>query len=150
MKLIVMCGIPGRGKSTLIKNSRYKIISRDKIRLELLKEEDEFFSKEQEVLDKFYQQIQENIDNNTDIIVDSTLISKKARINFFNHLRLNDNVEIYIVVVDPPVSICLERNEQHIGRAYVPRSTIRRMSIQFEFPTQEEGIKYKKIIEVKK
>jgi predicted kinase len=40
------------------------------------------------------------------------------------------------VFFDIPLETCLERNEQRTGRAYVPRSVIRRMYASFEKDTQ--------------
>ena len=59
--LYLMCGIPGSGKSTYAKTNKdlkyCKYISRDDIRYSLLKDEDDYFSKEKQVFRTFIAQI---------------------------------------------------------------------------------------------
>ena len=62
-KLWVMCGVPGTGKSTWIKNNLSKfegeveVISRDEIRFSMVSEGEEYFSKEDEVFKEFINRI---------------------------------------------------------------------------------------------
>ena len=60
--LYLMCGIPGSGKSTWIKQNKIEsdaVISRDVVRFSLVKEHEEYFSKETEVFYTFIDQINE-------------------------------------------------------------------------------------------
>ena len=58
-KLYVICGVPGTGKSTFCKNhltmfgDNVKYVSRDDIRFSIVKENEEYFSHETEVFNKF-------------------------------------------------------------------------------------------------
>ena len=62
-KLILMCGVPGSGKSTYLKvhepwfNESHVIVSRDEIRFSLLQEGEEYFSHEKEVWNIFVNKI---------------------------------------------------------------------------------------------
>ena len=58
--LYISCGVPGSGKSTFLKNHtkpNEAIISRDEIRFNLLKDGEDYFSHENEVFDKFVDNI---------------------------------------------------------------------------------------------
>ena len=88
-KLFIMCGIPGSGKSTFlnrITKPTSLVISRDKIRFGLLKDTDEYFSKEKEVYNEFIKQINAAIADNKDFYVDQTSLNAAARNKLFNQL----------------------------------------------------------------
>ena len=80
-KLYVMVGIPGSGKSTFLKNHNiffnepYKIISRDEIRYSIISDEDEYFSKENEVFKKFIEEIKNSLLINEETYADATHIN---------------------------------------------------------------------------
>ena len=141
--LFMMCGVPGSGKSTWAKNhlrtfDRY--ISRDDIRFSMVKENEEYFSKENEVFREFCYQINKNLEDGYDTFADATHISKNSRAKLINNVRGYEN--IYIIVIEKPLMTIFEQNEKRAGtRSYVPKSVIRRMKNQFEFPTYEEGFK---------
>ena len=74
-KMYMVIGAPGCGKSTYIQNHLKEneiVISRDKIRFSLLKDTDEYFSKEKEVYNEFIKQINAAIADNKDFYVDQT------------------------------------------------------------------------------
>lgn len=153
-RLLVLCGIPGSGKSTLrnkiIKdNPSIKYVSRDEIRFSLVKENEEYFSKEKEVIKIFYETISKLLKDGYDVIADATHGSVSERKDLLTHVFGYDKV--YAFILDTPSSICLKHNELRKGtRAYVPREVIRRMSNQFIYPDFSEGfdgisfIKYRK------
>lgn len=147
--IYVLCGVAGSGKSTWIKDNLPKfegysaVISRDQIRFSMVAEDEEYFSKEDEVFEKFISDIryfikEEGVDN---IIIDATHINKKSRNKVLQPLkRLLNKVKLNAVVVDVPLEVALNQNENRKGtRAYVPRGVIRRMKQQFEMPSVEEG-----------
>ena len=58
--LYVMVGIPGSGKSTFINThcqSDWKIVSRDQVRFSIVREDEEYFSKEKKVFKTFIEEI---------------------------------------------------------------------------------------------
>lgn len=139
-RLFVMCGIPGSGKSTWAKQflSHAEYVSRDEIRFSLVKEDEEYFSKEDEVFETFIKTISNHLMNGKDVVADATHINEGSRRKLLKEISGAD--EVAAVVLDIPYVIALERNEQRKDtRAYVPRGVIRRMWSQSSFPTFDEG-----------
>lgn len=146
-KLYVLCGPPGSGKSTWAKKffsthylpHQYKIISRDDIRFALLDENDEYFSKENQVFMEYINQIQSAIDSGVlHIVCDATHLTERARNNVLDKLDLSNIDIIHIFCFLPSLNVCLERNEMRQGRQKVPRGIVRRMYFSREIPSQEE------------
>lgn len=133
-----MCGPAGAGKSTYVRQhinqAKYKCahISRDEVRFSMVAENEDYFSKEDDVFAEFCRQAQEAIDGDAEVIfIDATHLTEKSRNKTLNRLNL-ENVDLYAVNFDIPVEICLSQNENRTGRSYVPRSVIRRMAEVFE------------------
>ena len=145
-----MCGIPGSGKSTWAKHKVEQTggvwISRDAIRFSIIKDDEDYFSHEDEVLAKFFGDVQEQLNNPLveDIVVDASHLSPKARQATLGRLNLTNATEVNCVMFGVPVAVALERNDQREGRAKVPHSVIRRMDCQKTFPTAKE--KFTRII----
>jgi predicted kinase len=145
--LWILAGIPGAGKSTWARTHMDKIsddvkyVSRDEIRFSIVKEDEEYFSHENEVFNKFIEEIRDGLRNHKDTIADATHLSKASRNKLLNNIGLSlKNCKINIIVINTPLEIALERNEERKGtRSYVPRGAIRRMKSQYEIPSIEEG-----------
>ena len=141
--LYMLCGIPGSGKSTWVKKHLDKFdkyVSRDEIRFSMVAEDEEYFSKETEVFKEYCSQITENLNKGYNVFADATHINKGSRKKLLDNISGFDNV--FCIVIQNPLEITLKRNENRIGtRGYVPKSVIRRMHYQFEFPTHKEGFK---------
>lgn len=144
--LYLMCGLPGSGKSTFLKN-RIKnketsaIISRDEIRFALVKPEEEYFSHEKEVYTELWKRINEALITKKNVFVDQTSLTPRARKWFLSHVHNYDNANL--IWIDEDLNTCLERNELRKGtRSYVPRGVIRRMTAQFIEPSLDEGFDY--------
>ncbi len=140
--LFLMCGVPGAGKSTFLKNRIKKdtsvVISRDAIRFSIVKPEEDYFSHEDEVLTTFWKQINEALAAGKDTFVDQTSLTPKARHWLLEHVEGYDHANL--IWIDEDVETCLERNELRKGtRAYVPRIILRHMNKQFVEPSLEEG-----------
>ena len=150
--LWLMAGPAGSGKSTWAKRHMptATIISRDQIRFELLKEEDDYFAYEDIVLRKFYQAIQNAIDDPTivDIVVDATHLTPKARRAVLVKLHGLDTVTLGAISVEKDLETCLTQNAQRTGRAFVPEATIKNMYKNYIIPTEQEG--FINIIHVRK
>lgn len=132
MNLMILTGAPGSGKSTWANQQKNaKVISRDVIRFSLLSDEDEYFSKEDEVLKLFYKSIQEaldatNVDYDT-VIADASHLTSMRRHETLKELNLDNVNEIINVQFIAPVDICIAQNSNRTGRANVPNDVIKRM-----------------------
>ena len=135
-RIFLMSGTPGSGKSTWITNRIAEQggvrISRDEIRFSMVSEEEEYFSKENEVFFTFISKIQEAILDETgpeDIYIDATHVNEKGRQKVLSQLDLDFVDEITVVVMDVPFEITAERNAGRSGRTFVPMSALRRMEL---------------------
>lgn len=143
-KIYLMCGIPGAGKSTYLK-TRFTnipcIISRDEIRFTLVREDEEYFSHEDEVYKEFIEQIKDALRFETEVFVDATHLNEASRAKTLRSLGKSlKDVEVNIIWVRVPLEVALAQNENRIGtRSYVPKSVIRRMYSQLTKPSKEEG-----------
>lgn len=144
-RLILMCGIPGAGKSTFIKNhiaSDGIIISRDAIRFDMLKSNEDYFSKENEVWDEYVKALKKAIKCEwyTDVVADATHLNARARNKILNAISdvLNE-VEVYVLYVDVDLETALKQNSQRTGRALVPESAIKNMYASLQIPNKAEG-----------
>ncbi len=140
--LFLMCGCPGAGKSTFLKKYVHKdtsvIVSRDKIRFAIVKPDEDYFSHEDEVLDQFWKEINAALAEGKDVFVDQTSLTPRARKWLLQHVEGYEHANL--IWVDEELETCLERNETRAGtRAYVPKSTVRRMFNQFIEPSLDEG-----------
>lgn len=143
--LILMMGIPGSGKSTIAKKKLKETdlyISRDEIRFSILKPEDNYFSKENEVFEEFVKQIQAGIDNKEikNVFADATHLNHGSRMKLLNKLN-RFGIDTYILFINTPLEIALERNSKREGRALVPDNVIKNMHQSIEAPKKDENIK---------
>ena len=141
--LYLMCGIPGSGKSTFLKNFIKKdtsiVISRDEIRFSLLKEGEDYFSHENEVVKIFWQKINEELAAGHDVFVDQTSINPRSRKWLLKHINGYDKANI--IWIDETLETCIKNNEKRKGtNRYVPVDIIINMKEKFVAPTfLEEG-----------
>lgn len=146
--LFVLVGVSGSGKSTLAKKmaeelgASAKIISRDEVRFSMVAEDEEYFSKENEVFKEFIRQIKESLNTNQNTIVDATHLNCGSRTKLLRAIGTDlEGAVVYAVVVLNDLETILKQNDERKGRAFVPHSVIRRMYITFEAPTLDEGFK---------
>ncbi len=140
--LILICGCPGSGKSTYLKNhidtQTSVIVSRDEIRFSMVHPWEDYFSHENEVVVALWDKVNEELAKGKNVAVDQTSLTPKARKYLINHIK--GYKELIAIWMDIPLTTCLERNELRKGtRAYVPREQVRRMYYGFIYPDFEEG-----------
>lgn len=148
-RIFLLCGIPGSGKSywaeemAVSLGSDAIIISRDKIRFSLLKNDDNYFSKENAVFAQFVKKINDCIANQIPyIFIDATHISIASRAKILKRLQIPAGTELSVEVFNTSLQTCLKRNNKRTGRALVPESAIKSMSHSFSEPTIKELSNY--------
>ena len=152
--LWLMIGIPASGKSTFARevlmenHETWAYISRDEIRFENIDQNAEYFSKENEVFNQFVEEIQNALDCGEfhDVIADATHLHEPSRLKLLCHLKL-DKVNVIPVVIQTPLSTCIERNAMRNGRARVPDKVIKSMFKSLTHPSTD-AYNYKMILEV--
>ena len=151
-KLYILSGVPGCGKSTWINKNKIDsdvVVSRDVVRFSLVKENEDYFSKENLVFNTFIEQINEAIDNRVSTIyVDATHINETSRNKVLDRLHLSDEVKVIPVFIKEKLETCLHRNSLREGRANVPEKAIVRMYNSLHAPNFNEKHYYANIITV--
>lgn len=141
--LFMLCGPSGIGKSHLAQTEDLKpVVSRDAIRFSMLREKDEYFSKEELVRSVYVNTLAGLLANGVSVFADSTNLSPIKRqalmldvydeyesivsadeaktINFITI----DCVPEDITSIDDMIALCKERNANRTGRAFVPDESI--------------------------
>ena len=144
VKLLMMVGLPGAGKSTHVKSierilkkrkSPYSIISPDDIREELTGSVGDQ-SKNKEVFEIAFSRLREQLSKGVTVIFDSCAVNKKSRKNL---LKIAKSKKAYsvAVVVDVKLSQALKQNAGRDRK--VPDDVIKRFNTNFKMPTLDEG-----------
>lgn len=145
--LIMMCGLPGSGKSLFAENSvfvtsgarQYKPIihSSDGLRKELYGDES-IQGDANKVFNELHKRIKNDLINGNDIIYDATCIKKKQRIQFLKELKNISCIPVCICMATE-YSLCLYNNNNRIRK--VPIDVIKRMQMNWQPPHYNEGFK---------
>lgn len=144
----VLVGIPGSGKSYWASNEAKSleedgyttvIISRDAVRFSMVKEGEDYFSREKEVFTEFIRQINEAMELGIDyVFVDATHISPASRRKLLTRLKPDKNTRLSFQEFKTPLEVCIARNAKREGRARVPDSVIHNMSNHFVNVTTDD------------
>lgn len=140
--LFIMVGVPGSGKSTFLKKyfkdkENVKIVSRDAIRFSLVKPDEPYFSRENEVQLRFWKEINKGLAEGKNVFVDQTSLTIGARKKLLKNIYGYDKCIALIMPTSLQTSI--EQNRQRVGRACVPEEVIQQMWNNYEDPSRLEG-----------
>lgn len=137
-KLVLLCGIPGSGKSTFAKIyeplKHHVVLSSDDIRKELWGDESEQ-SGNHEVFKLLYKRMYYAICNGITVVFDATNISVKLRKKAIKSCP--KDTERWAVYFVPNVEKAKENNSKR--ERVVPEYVIERMARKFVAPTHDEG-----------
>lgn len=144
-KVFIMSGPPGSGKSTWIRErmtSNDEWISRDNVRFSIVREDEEYFSHEDDVFNTFINYINQTLEdpNVENIYIDATHINQRSRHKTVSLIRNKQNIsELNCVCFNVPLETALQRNANRTGREFVPESAIRNMYNSYSYPTKKEN-----------
>ena len=135
-EFIMLVGLPGSGKSTLIKRYKeYKVHSSDDIREELTGDINRQDINSL-VFKTLHNRVKEDLLNGQSVIYDATNLNRKRRKAFLQELN-NIPCWKYCLLIATPFEVCLERNSQRDRK--VPYNVIERMYKNFDIPWYNEG-----------
>lgn len=142
MRLYMLVGLPGSGKSTWAENHKdeykFKIISSDKIRGEMFGDES-CQEDNGKIFQIMNQRTMQTLSEGYDVCYDATNISRKSRKSILSLINNSkDNIEVIAIVFNTPFYQCLLNNNSRSRK--VPPEAIKRMMGQFEIPVKGEGI----------
>ncbi|MCL4440318.1 MAG: AAA family ATPase [Eubacteriales bacterium] len=135
MKLRMLCGIPGSGKSTLVKRLPGYVVSTDSIRRFLW--QDEAVIKHDSLVFSLAENIVEYLlSRKEDVIFDATNLTAAKRSNFVN-LAKKTKASVDLHWVNCLLHIAIKRNSGRERK--VPEKIIISLYKSFQRPTAEEG-----------
>lgn len=137
-ELVLMCGPSASGKSTYIEEhfKGARVISRDVIRFEMIKSDEDYFAHEKEVLKEFYHQIKAACESDFEIVVvDATNLTPKTRAKV---LRYANGRRKRAISFNLPLGTLIEHNNKRSGLAKVPVSAIEQQKKCYKAPDEKE------------
>lgn len=137
-KCIILCGIPGSGKSTYAQSFEelgWVHLSSDLIRKELYGDES-IQGNPNEVFSLMQKRAVDALNNGKSVIYDSTALTRKDRAGIIAACPKFAKIECKVIWA--PIETCIERNaarERTVGK-----EVIGKMLKRFQFPFYDEGI----------
>lgn len=140
-KVFLLSGPPASGKSTYVRSHLLpggEWISRDNVRFALVGENEEYFSREDEVFETFINYINQTLENPEvhTIYIDATHLNLRSRQKTLRRINMKNIEELNCVCFTTPLKVCLERNSKREGREKVPEDAIKRMYFSYLIPNQ--------------
>ena len=154
--LYIMCGPAGSGKTTWVRENVAPgvsaHISRDRIRFDILRPNESYFAREDDVYHEFCGEIHDALHCPwiKEVYADATHLTTKSRRQLLKNIMVDLNfIDVIPVVVKPSLDKCLMQNSQRTGRECVPETVIKNMYNSFVDP-KCDGVDYADIIYVGK
>lgn len=137
-KVIVGIGIPGSGKTTILKDfagrNAYAYVCPDDIRAELTGNASDQ-SKNREVWENAYQKTAEYLKDGSTVVFDATFTHPEQRKEFLTFVREQGAEKVQGIFVDVGLKIAKERNKDR--ERHVPEYVLERMDSSLEnFPPE--------------
>lgn len=137
--MIMMCGLPGCGKTSVAKKISekygYVVYSSDEIRKKLYGDTNDQ-NHNTEVFEELHKCIIQDLKAGKNVIYDATNISSKRRRHFLSMLNKIDCCKV-CYFIPTPYKQCLKNNRKR-GRV-VPENVIKSMYKRFNVPNRNEG-----------
>jgi predicted kinase len=140
--LVLLVGVSGSGKTTLSKKLvalGYHYMNADTIRERLYGKAIEQ-GNPKEVFAIFFQELEEALSQNEDIVVDNTNIKFMHRKQILDRARKSGYSDIQLWLMDTPLNTCLDRNAKR--ERVVPEDVIANQHLELNRggrPQQSEG-----------
>ena len=136
MKLIILIGLPGSGKSTWAKEQKVGVLSSDEIRGLLSGDENN-----QQINAKVFGTMRHLLRQRLDLhmpvtVIDSTNIERKWRKPWIK-IAKQKGAQVEAVFFDTPVELCKQRNQRR--DRVVPNEAIDEMAAKLKPPSKDEG-----------
>ncbi len=142
-KLIMLMGAPGSGKSTFAKAHMKKddvYVSRDEIRLSMLKPGEDYFLHEKKVFKLFVAMISKALDEGKTVWADATHLNYNSRAKLLIPLSGKRELKVDIIWMETTLQTCLKRNDKRRGTSfYVPIDAVCDMYRKLSRPQFREG-----------
>lgn len=143
-KVYVLSGPPASGKSTWVRANLTpgsEWISRDNVRFAIVKEDEDYFSHEDEVFDTFIAYINQTLENPNieKVFIDATHLNRRSRNKTLSRVHKQNIGELNCVCFSTPRELCQSRNQLRSGRARVPSTAIDNMFNAYFYPSANEG-----------
>ena len=139
MKLYILIGLPGSGKSTYAKKLEEEgavVHSSDEIRLDLFGSYKT--TNDRQVFKELRKRIVVSLKEGKDVVCDATNVTQSKRSSFLNEIHDIDCEKIAIIV-NRDVKTCLAQNKLRPKEKQVPAVAIYTSAKSFVYPTFEEG-----------
>lgn len=138
MNLVVLCGIPGSGKTTYAKKteSLYGCVRHSYDDLPNARTYN--YEESKQVMKQYVKNIKKDLKQGKDVICDNTFLTRKNRLDFLKHFK-NIKCRKSIIAIETSLHECHMRNSLREGAEKVPVAQINFCAHFYERPQFDEG-----------